>query len=168
MADTKISALTAATTPLAGTEVLPIVQGGVTKKVSVDNLTAGKQGTFTPAIEGTGTAGVGTYSVQLGVYTKIGNVVHFKISIDWSAHTGAGDIKITGLPHVTANDAQITIAALRAGGIAYTAGASLAGQIQPNDTIIYPVTSVSLAPAATIPMSASGNLNVSGIYFTQS
>lgn len=43
MADTKISALTAATTPLAGTEVLPVVQSGVTKKVSVNNLTAGKQ-----------------------------------------------------------------------------------------------------------------------------
>jgi hypothetical protein len=42
MADTKISALTASTTPLAGTEVLPIVQSGVTKQVSVDNLTAGR------------------------------------------------------------------------------------------------------------------------------
>jgi hypothetical protein len=42
MADTKISALTAATTPLAGTEVLPIVQGGITKQVSVANLTAGR------------------------------------------------------------------------------------------------------------------------------
>lgn len=42
MADKKISQLTAASTPLAGTEVLPIVQGGSTVKVSVDNLTAGK------------------------------------------------------------------------------------------------------------------------------
>jgi len=42
MADTKISALTGATTPLAGTEVLPIVQGGATVKVSVANLTAGR------------------------------------------------------------------------------------------------------------------------------
>ncbi len=42
MADKKISALTAATTPLAGTEVLPIVQGGNTVKVSVANLTAGR------------------------------------------------------------------------------------------------------------------------------
>jgi hypothetical protein len=33
MADTKISALTSATTPLAGTEVLPIVQSGTTVKV---------------------------------------------------------------------------------------------------------------------------------------
>jgi hypothetical protein len=42
MADKKISQLSAATTPLAGTEVLPIVQGGSTVKVSVDNLTKGK------------------------------------------------------------------------------------------------------------------------------
>ena len=42
MADTKISALPASTTPLAGTEVVPLVQGGVTKKVSVNDLTAGK------------------------------------------------------------------------------------------------------------------------------
>lgn len=39
MADSKISALPAATLPLAGTEVLPIVQGGITEKVAVDNLT---------------------------------------------------------------------------------------------------------------------------------
>jgi hypothetical protein len=42
MADKKISALTASTTPLAGTEVLPIVQGGATVKVSVANLTTGR------------------------------------------------------------------------------------------------------------------------------
>jgi hypothetical protein len=42
MADSKISALPASTTPLAGTEVLPVVQSGVTKQVSVANLTAGR------------------------------------------------------------------------------------------------------------------------------
>ena len=42
MADKKISALDGATTPLAGTEVLPIVQGSATVKVSVANLTAGR------------------------------------------------------------------------------------------------------------------------------
>jgi hypothetical protein len=42
MADAKISALTGATTPLAGTEVVPVVQGGETRKVSVTNLTAGR------------------------------------------------------------------------------------------------------------------------------
>ena len=42
MADKKISALTGATTPLAGTEVLPVVQSGSTVKVAVSDLTAGR------------------------------------------------------------------------------------------------------------------------------
>lgn len=42
MADVKISNLPASTTPLAGTEVLPIVQSGATKQVAVNNLTAGR------------------------------------------------------------------------------------------------------------------------------
>jgi len=42
MADSKISALPASTTPLAGTEVLPIVQSSTTRQVSVANLTAGR------------------------------------------------------------------------------------------------------------------------------
>jgi hypothetical protein len=39
MSDKKISALTSASTPLAGTEVLPIVQSGTTVKVASDDLT---------------------------------------------------------------------------------------------------------------------------------
>ncbi len=42
MANQKISTLTSATTPLAGTEVLPIVQSSATVKVSVASLTAGR------------------------------------------------------------------------------------------------------------------------------
>ena len=42
MADKKISALTGASTPLAGTEVLPVVQSGATVKVAVSDLTAGR------------------------------------------------------------------------------------------------------------------------------
>jgi len=64
MADTKISALPASTTPLAGTETLPIVQSGVTKKGSVANLTAGRAvasagGTFSDNFtQGTAAKGV--------------------------------------------------------------------------------------------------------------
>jgi hypothetical protein len=39
MANTKISALTSSTIPLAGTEVLPIVQSGATVKVATNDLT---------------------------------------------------------------------------------------------------------------------------------
>jgi len=57
MADTKISGLPASTTPLAGTEVLPIVQSSNTVQVSVANLTAGRA-VATGALTVTGTLGV--------------------------------------------------------------------------------------------------------------
>lgn len=41
MADTKISALPAASLPLTGAELVPIVQSGATKNVSAANLSAG-------------------------------------------------------------------------------------------------------------------------------
>jgi hypothetical protein len=53
MADLKISALTASTTPLAGTEVLPIVQSGATVKVAVSDLTSGRA-VSTAALTATG------------------------------------------------------------------------------------------------------------------
>lgn len=56
MANTKISALTASTTPLAGTEVLPIVQSSATVKVAVSNLTAGRAVSMTSATLTGGTA----------------------------------------------------------------------------------------------------------------
>lgn len=43
MADKKISQLSAATVPLIGTEEIPVVQGGSTKKVSIDNVVNGKE-----------------------------------------------------------------------------------------------------------------------------
>ena len=60
MADKKISALTAASTPLAGTEVLPIVQSGATVKVAVSDLTAGRAISATAITASTGNFIVGT------------------------------------------------------------------------------------------------------------
>jgi hypothetical protein len=62
MADSKISALPASTTPLAGTEVLPIVQSSTTKQVSVANLTAGRDiaatSLTTAAVQATNSGGL--------------------------------------------------------------------------------------------------------------
>jgi uncharacterized Ntn-hydrolase superfamily protein len=38
MANVKISQLPAVTVPLAGTEELPVVQGGVTKRTAINNI----------------------------------------------------------------------------------------------------------------------------------
>jgi hypothetical protein len=70
MSDKKISALTAATTPLAGTEVLPVVQSGVTTKVPVSDLTAGRA-VATGNLTTTGTA---TISSDAAIGTTTLNV----------------------------------------------------------------------------------------------
>jgi hypothetical protein len=63
MADAKISALPTSTTPLAGTEVLPIVQGGQTRQVSIANVTAGRAVAALSVSTGTlGATGVATFS----------------------------------------------------------------------------------------------------------
>lgn len=57
-----------------------------------------EEGTFTPTVVGTTTAGAGTYSIQVGRYTKTGNRVDFTIHLAWSAHTGTGNMEVSGLP----------------------------------------------------------------------
>jgi hypothetical protein len=52
MSDTKISALPAASTPLTGSEVVPLNQSGVTSNVTVANLTAGRNITFNNTLPG--------------------------------------------------------------------------------------------------------------------
>jgi hypothetical protein len=89
MADTKISALTAATTPLAGTEVLPIVQSGTTVKVSVDNLTTGKNvKAASLSVNTTGTAGKVTVNGDVQAQGGFG-VVSGSLGVAIGAASGA-------------------------------------------------------------------------------
>jgi hypothetical protein len=57
-----------------------------------------EEGTFTPVMVGSTTAGTGTYTAQSGHYTKIGNTVTAHVLLQWSAHTGTGNIQLTGFP----------------------------------------------------------------------
>ena len=93
MADKKISALPVATTPLAGTEVLPIVQSGSTDQVSVANLTAGRSVSALSVTAATIGAGSGSnLSLQANGTTKAtltaSNVLGLNaVPNSWSAHT---------------------------------------------------------------------------------
>jgi hypothetical protein len=71
MADVKISGLPASTLPLAGTEVLPIVQGGQTRQVSVNNLTTGKA---VSATQYTSTIATGTAPLVVSSTTEVANL----------------------------------------------------------------------------------------------
>lgn len=167
MADKKISALPAATTPLAGTEVLPVVQGGVTDQVSVANLTSGRdvavkklnptdnvvmaagkgidfsansnapgmtselltwyeEGTWTPSLQGSSTAGTYELATASGWYTRIGRQVTVIFDIKLAAVVtggGAGFLCIAGLPFNCATTAA-TAGSCVLSGVGFSASAA--------------------------------------------
>jgi hypothetical protein len=99
MSDKKISQLTAATTPLAGTEVLPIVQSGATVKVTVDNLTTGKAvpvgsltatGAISSSVDGSfNSVTIGKGASSLGQNTAVG-IETLKVVTTGNANTAFG------------------------------------------------------------------------------
>jgi len=115
MADKKISALSASTTPLAGTEVLPIVQSSTTRQVSVANLTAGRaisatsiqfgsgtvlstyeEGTWTPA-DASG-AGLSFSLIGTANYIKVGKIITVQALFTYPATVSGSNATIGGLP----------------------------------------------------------------------
>ena len=82
-----------------------------------------EEGTFTPTIIGTTSAGTGTYSTQSGTYTRVGRVVTFSLTLIWTAHTGTGNIRVNGLPF-TPSSVQYVVSAI-AYNLALTAGNTL-------------------------------------------
>lgn len=85
-------------------------------------------GTFTPTVVGTSTAGTGTYSVQTGRYTRLGNQVVFTVRLAWSAHTGTGNIQINGLPLTSGANNRATCA-VQFDGLTVGAGKQLSAFI---------------------------------------
>jgi hypothetical protein len=51
-----------------------------------------------PAIAGSTTAGVGTYSSQLGFYWRLGKLIFIQVELIWSAHTGTGSMRVVNFP----------------------------------------------------------------------
>lgn len=80
---------------------------GGTASSDANTLDYYQEGTWTPTVVGTTTAGTGTYSTQYGSYTRIGNRVQFSAVIQLSAHTGTGNIRISGLPFTSTGYVQV-------------------------------------------------------------
>lgn len=85
-----------------------------------------EEGSWTPVITGTSTAGTATYASQLGSYVKIGRLVHVNALIDWSAHTGTGNMIISGLPFSDGGSAGVPCFHLV--GVAIPAASLLTGR----------------------------------------
>jgi hypothetical protein len=125
-----------------------------------------EEGTFTPTIIGTTDAGTGTYTIQAGVYTKVGNIVHFAATILWSAHTGTGNMRIGGLPFTCANTANYNPAcALDNNNLTTPAGTYPTAVVLTNTTLI----SLASVPTgggsrAALALDAAATIWISGSY----
>ncbi len=281
MSDKTISALDAATTPLAGTEVLPIVQSSTTKKVTIANVTAGRdvsaksltaesngvgsqseviarntaggerihllsrsetgvsyaqsqnsillvgtydnfnvqirtnntqrmlfdtsgnvtvsngnlvvgtagkgidfsansnaagmtsellswyeEGTWTPVIEGSSSAGTATYSAQSARYTRIGRLVFFEAYVSWNTGSGTGSLRLAGLPFTIAN--ANTYPSFTLGyvfNIALTASNYMTAYGNVNSTsVVFSQTPVGGGAATDVPYDGTGAIQISGCY----
>jgi len=122
------------------------------------------EGTFTPVLVGTSTAGVGTYTVQLGRYTRIGNRCFFNIQMTWTAHTGTGNMQLQGFPFTsdsTANNNGTFV--ILSNNVTYGAG-QLSGWMVTGGTTFNVVLMASGSAYSAVAMDVAGNWIITGSY----
>lgn len=160
MADVKISQLPAATTPLDGTELTPIVQSGTTKRVSVANLTVGRALTassltlsmpLSAANGGTGLTSLGT-----GIATFLGTPTSANLAAAVTDETGTGALVFGTTP-------TFTTSALFPAGTVSAPGISVSGDT--NTGIYFPAAdTIGFVEGGVEAMrlDANGNLGLGG------
>ena len=123
-----------------------------------------EEGTWTPTIYGTTTAGTGTYINQDARYTKIGRAVSFVFDLYWSAHTGTGDMNVAGLPFTV--NVHAGIAPGYVSDITLTALNILQSLcIDGTTNIGLRQTPVGGGSITSVALDTSGRLMISGTYF---
>jgi len=127
-----------------------------------------EEGTFTPTVIGTSTAGTGTYSTQNGRYIKIGTLVFVEVAMEWSAHTGTGSMWFSGLPFTSgASSTGAGIIVGRINNIALTAGNYLSGY-QINNSVNIALRQLPTGGGAegSVALDTAGAINYSICYST--
>ena len=95
MADKKISQLSNASTPLAGTETVPLVQSGSTVKTPVADLTAGR------AVSAASYAATGSTAPANGTYLPAANTLAFSVNSAEMARLTSTGLGLSGANNPT-------------------------------------------------------------------
>jgi hypothetical protein len=119
-------------------------------------------GTIVPTLVGTTAAGVGTYTSQTGKWIRFGNLVYCNLAVSWTAHTGTGNMEITGLPYAAADRAPLSA---RFSDVTFTGTAAYVSTI-PSSTNLQIAQYSSATAATNIPIDTSGSIVVQGVYYT--
>jgi len=139
---------------------------GVTSDTAANRLEDYEEGTWTPVINGSSSAGSGTYSGQSGTYTKIGRTVTFNLSLTWTNHSGSGYIYIGGFPFT--NGSIVTYYVVQTEQISLSSGyQAFTARIAASSTQGYLIQSpASGGDRSVIDIDTTGSVNASGTYQT--
>lgn len=136
-----------------------------TDNIFVNQYTAGVQGAavpFTPIIEGSTSAGTGTYTTRSGSYTQIGNIIYFQLEATWSAHTGTGDLRVSGFPYAAINSEPLPTGWVWSNNLTITGQATfglLGGQTYGN------VGAINNGTYSAVALDTAATLRINGFYF---
>ena len=126
-----------------------------------------EEGTFTPVIAGSSSAGTANYVAQAGSYTKIGRTVYFQVYLSWDSGTGTGDLYVSGLPFLSsgapygvASTAYQLNSALSA--LSYSTGGYV---LSSNTSVRMMQSTIAGGGVSSIPYDAAGEFMMSGSYF---
>lgn len=123
-----------------------------------------EEGTFTPTLVGTTTAGAATYTVQTGRYTRKGNRVSGNIVLIWTAHTGTGNMQINGLPFASSAN-NVAAPNIYYDGITVGAGKQFTCRIATSTSSVALFASDPAGGAvAGIPMDTAGSITITFDY----
>lgn len=121
------------------------------------------QGTFTPTIVGSTGAGTATYTIQDGLYQIAGKILTYTLRVQWSGHTGTGNLLIGGFPNNADN--KLSTATFRIENVARTAGTEFTGYIVGTSKQFNLEQVTAAGVISPIPMSAAGDITITGQYF---
>ena len=79
-------------------------------------------GTFTPTVEGSVSAGVTTYTTQVGKFSRSGNYLFVQVVVTYTAATGTGDMTIGALPFSVSTDSYSGTATISGAGNVWPVG----------------------------------------------
>jgi hypothetical protein len=126
-----------------------------------------EEGTFTPVIAGSTSAGTASYAAQAGTYTKIGRVVYFQVYLSWTSGTGTGDLYVSDLPFLsstspfgvasTAFQLDIALSALSYSTGGYVLSSSTSIRLMQN--------TIAGGAVSSVPYDAAGEFMIAGSYF---
>jgi hypothetical protein len=125
-----------------------------------------EEGTFTPTVLGSSTAGTVGYLSQQGRYVKIGGVVYIDMSVYWNSHTGTGQLQVGGLPFAASSSVVASVLSGWNLGVTMSANTTfLPGGISGGATV-FGLRELALAGGGPtgIAVCSSGLVVISGVY----